>query len=125
MLIIDEQLVAPAPLRRADEQIAQGLDEGGAEHWAGGLAGGFFEVTGARTAQSSPPRAPFCAAAQSLGSCSHFSGYGSLFMVKIAQTWAGVVVQLQGAILSSNSPGCVIARAFTGLLFGIGRLVSR
>jgi hypothetical protein len=32
--VIDEQLVAPAPLRRADEQVAQGLDEGRAEHGA-------------------------------------------------------------------------------------------
>jgi hypothetical protein len=30
--VVDEQLVAPAPLRRADEQIAQGFDERRAEH---------------------------------------------------------------------------------------------
>src|ERR1700722_10089459 len=30
--VIDEQLVASAPLRRADEQVAQGFDEGSAEH---------------------------------------------------------------------------------------------
>ena len=33
-VVVDEQLVAPAPLRRADEQVAQGFDEGRAEHGA-------------------------------------------------------------------------------------------
>ena len=38
VLLIDEQFIAPAPLRRADEQVAQGFDEGRAEHgdeWCG------------------------------------------------------------------------------------------
>jgi hypothetical protein len=35
MLLIDEKLVAPTPLRRADEQIAQGFDGVGAEHRVG------------------------------------------------------------------------------------------
>ena len=32
VLFVDEQLVAPAPRGRADEQVAQGLDEGRAQH---------------------------------------------------------------------------------------------
>ena len=55
--VIDEQLFAPAPLRRADEQVAQGLDEGRAQHKGRSCVGGVSQITVPCTAQSSR-RAP-------------------------------------------------------------------
>jgi hypothetical protein len=59
----------------------------------------------------------FCAATHPLGWCSHLFGYDSPFVVKIAQTWVGVVVQLPGVIRRSVAPVAIAPKRFSALRF--------